>query len=78
MREGEGISTDATGPLTGDFSDQVLFDTLVHAIFHDSQLVIEVFAHLVEFSFLNFQGTGVFFNTVAGKDLDINNGTVHA
>ena len=57
---------------------QEFFHTLIYAIFHDPELIIQVLSDLIQFSFLNFKGTGILLDAITDKDLHIYNNTIHS
>src|SRR5690606_8183952 len=52
--------------------------TLKRSGFHDAVFFVQVFTHFIELGLLNFQTTLIFFQTITGKDLYVDNGTFGA
>ncbi len=52
--------------------------TLEGGFLNDAVFIVDVLAHLGKLHFLDLDGALIFFQTVAGKDLHINNGTLDA
>ena len=73
-----GTGTETARTAVGDLAHQELLDTLEGVVLHDALLVGEVLAHALQFHLLDLDGALVLVHAVAGEDLDVDHGAVHA
>ena len=65
-------------PTVGWLTNEELFDSLEHIGLNNAKLIVEVFSETTKLIINNLLGALVALNALAGKDLNINDGSAHA